>query len=69
MKTLDFEKEIAIANDLADKIIESMGIRTTPRSDFKSINELESEIAKLKAEKNILKAENFRLKKWIARIN
>jgi hypothetical protein len=55
-------------HDFADKINGLMGIRTTPRSDFKSVNELESEVAKLRAEKSVLMAENLRLKKWIALI-
>lgn len=68
--TENFESNIVECHKLLDSIASMTGIATgTTQSIVSEYTVLNTDNARLKAEKEILKRDNNRLKRWIAKIN
>lgn len=68
--TENFESNIAECHKLLDSIATMTGISVgTTQSIVSEYTALNTANARLKAEKEILKRDNNRLKQWIAKIN
>ena len=68
--TENFDTNIAECHRLLDSIASMTGIATgTTQSIVSEYTALNTDNSRLKAEKEILKRDNNRLKRWIAKIN
>lgn len=68
--TENFESNVAECHKLLDSIASMTGIATgTTQSVVSEYTALNTDNARLKAEVQVLKRDNNRLKQWIAKIN